>query len=103
MLTSFRENTTVTTPLQAFEDAAAGTSLLNELGKACIDRWVVLNAQDPAKQSLPDWYRYAETLVQQAVTAEEMVLEMSMTVTKSGYPEELRCLPSWFNASAAGR
>lgn len=99
MLTSLREHTSVAAPLQAFQSGAAASSLLNELGKACIDRWVVLNALDPAKQSLPDWYRYAETMAQQAVSAEEMVLEMSMSVTKSGYPEELRCQPSWFNTS----
>ena len=40
MLTSLREHTSVAAPLQAFQSGAAASSLLNELGKAWVDRLI---------------------------------------------------------------
>ncbi len=72
--------------------------LLNDCGRNYLDRWVVANATDPAKQSLPAWHRYAEIMANQSDDASDWVIEMAMSQTKSGYPEELRCPPQWFDA-----
>ncbi|HEX5806619.1 MAG TPA: hypothetical protein VFY31_09830 [Macromonas sp.] len=71
---------------------------LKECGRAYIDRWVVVNATDPACHSLPAWHRYAEIMAMQSDNPFEWVIEMAMSQTKSGYPEELRCPSHWFEA-----
>lgn len=72
--------------------------VLNERGRDYIDRWVVANATEPAKQSLPAWHRYAEIMANQSDEASDWVIEMAMSQTKSGYPEEVRCPAQWFEA-----
>lgn len=71
--------------------------VLNRFGAECIDRWVVKNALRPERQSLAAWHSYAEMIANQVGLGEEVAIEMVMSLTKSGYPEELRCLPAWFD------
>lgn len=70
--------------------------VLNERGRAYIDRWVVANATQPERHSLPAWHRYAEIMAMQSDKPSDWVIEMAMSQTKSGYPEELRCPSQWF-------
>lgn len=102
MRVSLNTNTSNNTPSRVFspvtERGNAPARVLNECGKAYIDRWVVANATEPAKQSLPAWHRYATVMANQATEPAEWVIEMEMSQTKSGYPEELRCPPQWFEA-----
>ena len=70
---------------------------LNALGQSCVDHWVRRNALKPESQSLLAWYRYAEMTANAAEPGEEVVIEMGMLLTRSGYPEELKCRPEWFD------
>lgn len=76
--------------------AELSTWVLNDRGCAYIDRWVVANATQPERHSLPAWHRYAEIMAMQSDNPAEWVIEMAMSQTKSGYPEELRCPSVWF-------
>jgi hypothetical protein len=78
--------------------AAVMACRLSPQGAACIDRWVVANASQLAAQSLPAWHLYAESVANSTPAGEAIVIEMAMSMTKSGYPEALRCAPGWFVA-----
>lgn len=76
--------------------AGASARRLSAQGAAFIDRWVVANASQLAGQSLAAWHRYAESVANSTPAGGSIVVEMDMSLTKSGYPEELRCAPEWF-------
>lgn len=71
---------------------------LNAQAAAYLDRWVVQQARLPASQSLFAWRRYVQSVARNTPAGVPVLIEMAMSQTKSGYPEELRCPESWFEA-----